>query len=432
MSSRFKHILITVFSVFLAIVITFQITYLVLFDRVKKEREELSLLRDEIALAQEEAEEVPLSDRIVDKLNEINTIYTGSYIHDIDEDFLLDCICDAYVYGTGDKYSAYYTPEDYADFALSMSGGMVGIGISVLFDNLTGIMEITSVMPDSPALEGGLLPGDILYSVEGDLVSTLGYYKTLDNMKGEEGTKVNFTILRKNAGEESYDEIPFTMERRMVTVPSVTGHLYDDDKTIGIIEITEFDTETPRQFTATLNELIGQGATRFVFDIRDNPGGELNSILNVLDVILPAGPLVRIVDREGNEQVINGTDGEIEEKFVVLVNGNTASAAELFSSAVKDYRKGILVGTNTYGKGTMQHIYTLSDGSAIKVSDNLYNPPYSDNYEGIGVKPDFTVEMAEELQNVNRLRIDERDDTQLQAAISILNVMAKGIDPLAS
>ena len=281
-------------------------------------------------------------------------------------------------------------------------------------------------MPDSPASEGGLLNGDLIYMVEGEYISNMGYYAAVAAIKGEEGTKVNIGVLRPTGIGAQYEHVDMTLKRRAVTIQSVIAHQYEKDPTIGIIRITEFDAETPNQFFAELQSLVEKGSTRFIFDVRDNPGGELNSILAVLDMLLPEGPLIRIVDRDGNEEIIDSTEvetimEELNADYAVLVNNSTASAAELFSSAVKDYKKGTLVGVKTYGKGTMQSIFQLGDGSAVTISYRMYNPPYSDNYEGVGVEPDVTCEMADDVKNISLYKITDEQDTQLQKAIEILN-----------
>ena len=201
-------------------------------------------------------------------------------------------------------------------------------------------------------------------------------------------------------------------------------HSYEADPTIGIIKILSFDLGTPAQFKEACETLIEGGATRFVFDVRYNPGGDLTSICSILDYLLPEGPIVHIVDAQGGEEVINSDASELDLPMCVLVNGNTASAAELFSSALQDYDKAELVGTTTYGKGTMQTIIRLSDNTGLGISYRMYNPPYSENYEGVGVKPDVEIEMDESLANKNIYKITDDEDTQLQKAIEILNKAA--------
>ncbi|MBE6565448.1 MAG: PDZ domain-containing protein [Ruminococcaceae bacterium] len=423
MKNKLTWVTLTLLIAVLASIITFQLTYLSLHDRIREAENSLPQtgLTDSSASADSE-----LMQRIINKLTTLNTYYQGMYVHDIDEETLLNAVADGYVYGTGDKYANYLSADEYKEFMLNNQGTLVGIGVNVIYDNLQGYLEVVTVMPGSPASESGLQNGDLIYMVEGEYISAMGYYAAVNAIKGEEGTKVNIAILRPVGSGEQYEHIDLTMERRAVTIQSVMARLYEKDPTIGIIRITEFDAETPNQFFAELQDLVAKGATRFVFDVRDNPGGELNSILAVLDMLLPEGPLIRIVDRDGNEEVIDSTEietimEELNADYTVLVNGSTASAAELFSSAIKDYQKGTLVGVQTYGKGTMQSIFQLGDGSAVTISYRMYNPPYSDNYEGVGVEPDVVVEMADDVKNISLYKITDEQDTQLQKAIEILN-----------
>ncbi len=429
MSNRIKTALITLTAVVLTAIVTFQITSLTLYDRVKATvSTEKTEAETTTSGGEGEGEKTPLAEKIAARLGEINSVYENNYIKEIDEDKLLDALSAAYLDGAGDKYAVYYSPEDFEKFEMEQSGEMVGIGITVNFDYTLGVLEIISVNPGSPADEAGLRSGDMIYSVKGQLVSDLGYYPSVSAMRGEEGTIAEFTVLRPSKNG-AYEAIDHSIKREVIVIRSVQARVYEADPTIGIVRLTEFDAETPYQFYEALSGLIEKGANRFIFDVRGNPGGELNSILSVLDMLLPEGPLIRIVDRDGNEQVLSGSEGELNADFAVLINGGTASAAELFSSAVKDYGKGLLVGTPTFGKGTMQMIYRLSDGAAFTISYRMYNPPYSDNYEGVGVQPDVYAEMAEEYADVNLYKLEDSQDTQLQAAISALNNMRYGYRP---
>ena len=294
----------------------------------------------------------------------------------------------------------------------------------MIYNAEVGALEVTGVMPDSPALEAGVLPGDLIVRVGDDLVSELGYYVAIDDMKGGEGTAAVFTALRADENGV-YDELDFSIVRAHVTEQTVMYHRYANadgsESAIGIIKILQFDAKTPEQFKAAVEDLTAQGVTKLIFDVRYNPGGELDSITDILDYLLPEGPIIRTVDREGNWETEYSNAASVDLPMAVIVNGNTASAAELFTSALKDYGKAVVVGTVTYGKGTMQSVIPLDDGSAISISTKMYYPPYSDNYEGIGVQPDVTVELAEELLDVNIYKITDAEDNQLQAAISTLS-----------
>ena len=380
----------------LAVLVTFQLTFVSLSNKYQSELNELTVSQDMYA-----------------KLAAVDELYRTLYIGDIDEKTLTDNLIRGYVYGTGDKYAYYLDEEQFAEMMASNNAELQGIGIMVIYQN--DMIEIISVMPDSPALEAGLEPGDIIAYVGGESVAELGYTAAVNRLQGEAGTLAEFTVLR---GEELID---FSIERGYVNEQSVMYHVYEPDPTIGIVKILSFNLGTPEQFKAACEELIAGGVTKFVFDVRYNPGGDLESITEILDYLLPEGPIVRIVDAEGNEDVRYSDADELDMPMCVLVNSSTASAAELFSSALQDYNKAELVGTVTYGKGTMQTIIRLADNTGIGISYRMYNPPFSDNYEGVGVQPDYVVEMDESVADKNIYKITDEEDTQLQKAIELLS-----------
>ena len=387
----------------LAVLITFQITYLSVGNQYSRKLN--SMIADY---------------SYFDKLSSIDELARNYYIGDIDEERLEEGIMDGYMLGLGDKYGMYLTAEEYNALVDDQNAELVGIGVHVIYNIEYEALDIIMVMPNSPALEAGVEPGDLIVSVGGVSVSELGYYGALDAMRGDQGTVASFTVVRGLT-----EQIDFDVTRRKVTEISVMYHMmqYENGLTsdIGVIKILEFDSKTPTQFKEAIESLLGSGATSFIFDVRYNPGGELNSIVSILDYLLPEGPIIRTVDREGNEDVEYSDENWFDYPCAVLVNGNTASAAELFSSALQDYTErgefnAVLVGTKTYGKGTMQTVIRLEDGSALSLSYKMYNPPYSDNYENIGVTPDIVEEMSEKAASVNIYRLADADDNQLQRA----------------
>ena len=198
---------------------------------------------------------------------------------------------------------------------------------------------------------------------------------------------------------------------------------------IGIIKILQFDLKNaPEQFIAAIDDLTQSGVDKLIFDVRYNPGGELDSITQILDYILPEGPIIRTIDRNGKWDTIYSNSASLDMPMAVLVNGSTASAAELFTSALRDYGKSITVGTQTYGKGTMQSVIQLEDGSAISISTKMYYPPFSDNYEGVGIKPDIEIEMADDVKHINIYKLTDQQDTQLQAAVEALMTLQDTAD----
>ena len=381
----------------LAALVTFQITYVGLSNKYKKE-----------------LNSVIESENLFSKLSAVDSYYRSLYIGDIDEETLVDETIRGYVYGTGDKYAYYLDREQYAELVSDTNAEMQGIGVYVIYQN--DVIEIISVMPDSPALEAGIEPGDLVVYVDGESIAEIGYNAAVSKLKGEAGTYAEFTVLR---GEELID---YRIKRGYVNEQTVMSHVLDSDPTIGVVKILSFDLGTPGQFKEACQTLLDGGVKKLIFDVRYNPGGDLRSIVEILDYLLPEGPIVRITDKDGNVTETYSSDAnELDVPMCVLTNGSTASAAELFTSALKDYDKATVVGTNTYGKGTVQTIIPLSDGTGLGISYRLYCPPFSDNYEGVGIAPDVEVELDKSLEGKNIYKITDSEDNQLQKAVEILN-----------
>ena len=380
----------------------------------------------------------------------INLIKKYSY-YEMDEDELSKSFVNGFISVKNDKYAYYYTAEEYAEMTAENQGDMEGIGVSVIYDADATAIKIISVFPESPALEAGLRSGDLIVEVkteEGNKsVADIGYENALTALKGKAGTYAEFGVKRE--GVE--DVIQFKIGRAHVVTRSVEWHVYDGlvkGEKVGVIRITGFDLTTPPQFTEAMDALIAENCQRFIFDVRNNPGGDLKSIEAVLSYFLNRGDtLIRVRDRDGKEESdkvqvsdfsvtnpayntcsVSASDiGKYREaalgKTVVLANGNTASAGELFTSAMRDYGIAVIIGETTFGKGSMQSIISLApygfDG-AVKMTTRMYFPPLSDGYDGIGIKPDVEVPLAEELKNRNYLDIPDSEDNQIAAAIDYL------------
>jgi len=360
-----------------------------------------------------------LSDRVTLKLAELDRRARELYIGEIDSQKVLDGIAEGYVRGIGDRYAEYMNAERYAEYLRGNQGKLVGIGVEVLpSEDKGGVIEVTFVMPNSPAESVGMLEGDYIYKVEGELVSSLGYYESINKVRGEEGTSVNITVLR---GDDHSEEITLTLIRAEVKTQSVKSRIINGN--IGYIRIKEFNQETPNEFINAMSELQSLGAVKYIFDVRYNPGGDLQGVTQTLNYLLPEGPIIRYIYRNSQEEMIMSDANEIIAPMAVLMNESTASAAELFCAALNDYQKATLVGTKTFGKGTMQGIYPLSDKiTAIKISNAKYFPPFSDCYDGIGVFPHIEVKLPDGLlKNRSFDKITDEEDTQLQAAIKALD-----------
>ncbi len=347
------------------------------------------------------------------KLYEIDRLVKEDYVGEIDENQLNDMILKGYVAGIGDKYAYYYTADEYEEYLEKQSGSSGGMGIVVVPVENSGALKIVQVYEDSPAEKAGLKKNDIIISNGQKELAELKYEESVALLQGEEGSVAEIRILR------SGKEIDFSVKRDTFDVKTVVAENFNGT---GYIKIRQFiKNKTFSEFKSAYNELISQNITSLVFDVRDNGGGELGSICDVLDFILPEGPIVRYESTDGlyqqvdsDEKCISGTE------TVVLINESTYSAAELFAAALKDYQVAVIIGKTTYGKGMMQYTVPLSDGSALKLSISKFYPPFSDNFEGVGVIPDIEVDM-DYTDISSYYDINYENDTQLKYALDYLS-----------
>ncbi len=353
------------------------------------------------------------------KIQEIRELVDEYYVNEIDKDYLTSSQVYGYIFGLKDPHADYYTAEQYTEKLADIQGNLSGIGIRVFLQKLddegTDQVYIFEVMKNSPAEKAGVKAGDIIYSVEGVLYSELGYEETVNRITGEAGTTVTFEVLRNKRVEE------FKITRELFESQLVTSKITDTNMNIGYIRIYQFGTSAVSQFKNAVESLKSQGATKLIFDVRNNPGGELTTITSILDYLLPEGPIITMTDKSGEKYVSSSDANEIDMPMVVLANESTASAAELFTAALVDYGKAIFIGNKTFGKGTVQTTYELSDKSAVKFSTSNYLPPSGVSFDGIGLYPtegyDITL-TEEELENFYLL--NESEDPQLSAAITYL------------
>jgi len=414
----------TVAITLIGCLITFQTTYISLHSQFEKKyaADALQAVTDHTLQSgntvPSDSENGDFIEELMDKLTEIDYLYRNYYVGEMDDETLMDMILTGYVAGTGDAYARYYNAEALESFTQDIQGEMAGIGINVIYDAETQLIEVLNVMPDSPALESGVQIGDMIVYVGEDKqsVTSLGYYGAVAQLQGELGTEAVFTVAR---GKDLSELVDFRITRAKITEQTVMYHVYEPDVSVGVIKITGFDVKTPEQFVAAVEDLTtAQGCEKLVIDLRYNPGGELTSIVTVLDYLLPEGPIIRIFDADGNQvDAYNSEAGELNIPMAVLVNGSTASAAELFTSAVRDYSKATIVGTTTYGKGCMQTTVPLSGGGAVSITYRMYSPPFSESYHGIGIVPDVVLELDEALSNKNIYKITDWEDNQLAAAV---------------
>lgn len=329
-----------------------------------------------------------MDDQTESKLSSIRDLIRSSFLfeEDVDREEMEDGIIKGYVESLNDPYSIYYNEEETKELMSSLEGEFGGIGVLVSQNAETKLITFVTVYEDSPAGKAGFQDGDILYKVDGEDITSQDLDTVVAKMRGEKGTKVDITVVR-----DGKDEVTHTVTRDTVEVQTVAEKMLDDR--IGYIQISQFDTVTYSQFQDALSDLQEKGAKGFVFDVRSNPGGNLNTVCNILDLILPEGTIVYTEDKNGKKETISSdAEHSLDVPMAVLVNGNSASASEIFAGAIQDYEVGTIVGTNTYGKGIVQQLFRLSDGSCVKLTISEYFTPKGRTIHGKGVKPDVEIE----------------------------------------
>ena len=348
------------------------------------------------------------------KLSEIDGIYRKYYINGVKDEQLVEGLIEGYIYGAGDEYGSYMSAEEYAEYQESLNARTEGIGTSVIWNSEMRAIEIVNVYEGSPAEEAGILIGDLLVAVDGKDISELGYDAGVSAVRGEAGTKVKLTVKR---GENYTETVQFEITRKAITVNTVSLKTYG---VVAVIGISNFYSTTPSELKAAVSAATGAGCDRIVFDLRNNPGGLLTSVQAALDYVLPEGVTVRMLNAAGEWTEKTSDASCLQMPMVIMVNGNTASAAELFTSALMDYDYATVIGTQTYGKGTVTTPFELSDGSVLYISTEHYYPPKSDNFEGVGITPDEIVELNDEAKKISFYKLTYETDNQLQRAIEII------------
>ncbi len=359
------------------------------------------------------ADEELMSDYFKAKMELLMQLVDQYYMYDISVEDMRTGAYKGLLEGLGDPYTCYYTEEEFDALMESTSGTYYGIG-AVVQQNLK-TMYITIVKPyvDGPAYNAGMLPGDIIYMVDDVDVTGMDIDKVVSMMKGPEGTIVKVTVVRD--GEA--DPVELTITRGKIEIETIEYEMLEHD--IGYILISGFDEPTPKQFKEAIEDLKSQGMKGLVIDLRDNGGGLLDAVVEMLDYILPEGMIVYTEDKYGNKEEYRGTNKEVLElPMAVLINGNSASAAEIFAAAMQDYDAATLVGTTSFGKGIVQTILPLTDGTAVKITISRYFTPNGVCIHGEGVTPDIEVELEDELKQLVVIPHDQ--DNQLKIAINVL------------
>lgn len=352
-----------------------------------------------------------------EKISTIATILDQKYVDEIDFDKMEEGIYDGMVRALGDPYTDYMTAEEFSQFLEDNEGEFYGIGVEVIADTTDGSIRVISPIIGTPAERAGILPDDRIIKVNDTDVSAESIDEAIKLIKGEEGTSVKVTIYRQSTGEIK----DFDIVREKINVQTVESKIVDDN--IGYLRITSFKENTYDQFKEHYDNLMGQNIKGLVIDVRNNPGGNLDVVEKITDMLIPEGTLVYTIDKEGNREDYTSDAECINIPLCVLVNGNSASASEILSGAVQDTGTGKLVGTQTFGKGLVQGLYPLSDGSGLKITIQKYYTPKGVCIQGEGIAPDYVVELPEELQY--QLTIEEDKDTQLQKALEVIEEQLK-------
>ncbi len=340
----------------------------------------------------------------------IRTLLQEKYIGELDDEQMLETAIKGYVAGVGDEYTVYYTKDEMDDQYDAAMGNYVGIGIYMIVNYEEGTIEVVSVMKNSPALEVGMQAGDMITKVNGKELTPDNVGELSDEIKGEEGTTVNLEIMR---GEETLE---LDVERRRIEVSHIESEMLDNN--IAYIQVLDFDGGTAKEFKENYETLKKQGATSLIIDIRGNGGGVVDEAIDMLEMICDKDSTLLIeTDKNGNEEVIKAEENPIIDiPVVVLVNGSSASASEIFAGALKDNNKATIIGTTTYGKGVIQTLIRLADGSGIKITTEEYCTPNRNKINKVGIEPNITVELPEDIKEITK-----ENDTQLQRAIEELS-----------
>lgn len=388
------------------------------------------------------ASEVSLDvDRISQKMELIQKIISENYLFEEDPEMVEAGIFTGMMAGLGDPYSTYYTEEDFQELMEnSIEGEYCGIGALISQNRETMLMTVIRVFEGTPCAEAGMLPGDAIIAVDGENVAGMELDLVVSNyIRGEENTEVTVTVYR-----ESTDEyLDLTMKRANIETPTVEHEMLDDS--VGYILVTQFEGVTAGQFKEAVEDLESRGMEKLIIDLRNNPGGLLDAAVEMAAYLLPDGTIVRTEYKNGKGDVYFSEDGQLKAEsdagtrlnqypiedsheldipIAILVNGNSASASEVFAGAMRDFSRAELVGTTTFGKGIVQSVIPFTDGDAIKITTAHYFTPNGFDLHGKGLEPDLEVELSEEL--LQQTAVDFSEDNQIQAAVELLNGEAAG------
>ena len=349
---------------------------------------------------------------IAETLEDYRKIIDKYYLGDVDEEKLKEGAIAGYIKGLDDEYTEYISKEDMADYMADTTGNFVGIGVYMVQDTEANKIMVLSPIKGSPAEKAGLQPGDYIIAVDGVTYTGEQMTEASNKIKGETGTTVKLQIQRKD------ETLDIELTRENIKVNPVEGEVLENN--IGYIEFSSFDDGTAEEFKMKFKELQRKGIKSLIIDLRNNGGGIVDEALEIANYILDKDSVILYeVDKNNNETVEKTTDEPIiNMPIVILTNENTASSSEILAGALKDHKKATIVGEKTYGKGVIQRLLTLPDGSGLKITSEKYLTPNRTEINKVGIEPDEKVELPETVTNI--LNVEKTEDTQLQKAIEIL------------
>ena len=352
------------------------------------------------------------SSKLDNKIEKCKKVIDKYFLGEVNEEKLIDGAAKGYIEALGDEYTEYIPKEDMKNYTENIMGNFVGIGIYMVKNTEANLVEVLSPIKNTPAEKAGIQPGDLIKSVDGVQYTADDLNNMSNKIKGDEGSVVKLEIIRGN------ETLNFEITRTTIKVNQINGEVLESD--IGYIEIPSFDEDTAKDFKAKFEELQNQNIKSLIIDLRNNGGGIVTESLDIARLIADKGStLLYTVDKNNKEKIEKSNkDPIINMPIVILVNGNTASASEILTGALKDLGKATVIGTKTYGKGVIQNVLTLDDGSGIKITSEEYQTPNRNKINKVGIEPDETVELPDTVKNV--IQVERSQDTQLQKAIEKL------------
>ena len=365
-------------------------------------------LGDKVIVQTKDSNTADYIEKLIYLKDEIET----SYYKDVDEDTILDGAISGMFQAVGDPYTAYYDESQFKSYLEQVQGTYVGIGVVVGMDDDKSVTVISPI-DGSPGQKAGLISGDKILQVDGKEITDLSLEEVVAKIKGDEGTTVTLSIQRKDSEELLEKEIT----RQEIVMKSVTSQVLEGD--IGYLTITQFESYTSEEFEENLNSLLSQNIKGLIVDVRDNPGGMMDTVVEIVDRLIGESVIVYTQDKAGNKEYMK-SDGKtkLDLPMVTLINEGSASASEIFAGSLQDTKSATIVGTTSFGKGIVQRMSEVGDGTGYKITVSEYFTPNGRNIHGKGIVPDVEVEMPEDLRAQPEFEL--KDDVQLNKAIEVM------------